>query len=444
MLQQRLTQAVLARRLPACRNYAVGAALSALGRQKVATGIGRLTDEVMASAQGSWVTSVDGTRYLDFTAGIGVTNTGHCHPKVVRAVQDQAAKAMHLQVNIFFHETMLRLIPELQQVMPGPSLDTFFFWNSGAEAVEAAVKLARQATGRQNIVVVQGSYHGRTMGTMAMTTSKTIYRGGFGPLMPGVFVVPFPYARQLPPGMDEDGMVDYCLGQAELLLKQQTTPQETAAIVLEPVLGEGGYVPAPKRYLQGLQALCRQHGMLLVADEVQSGFGRTGKMFAVEHADVLPDILIMAKGLASGMPLSCIASRKELMDRQPAGSMGGTYGGNAVSCAAALATLQVFKEEQLLANTVARGQQLTDGLRALQQRGGIRDIRGPGLMVGMELEGSNGEAKKLSLACKQRGMLLLTASVYETVRFVPPLTVSAEEVDRALDILGSALRDVYG
>ena len=255
---------------------------------------------------------------------------------------------------------MLDLIERLKPKMPSAELDTFFFANSGAEAVENAVKLARHATKRPNIIVFQGSYHGRTLGTMALTTSKTIYSAGFGPLIPGVHVAPFPYHQQWsahkadPTKFDAEWCSQESLNQLEILLKQRSHPEETAAILLEPVQGEGGYIAPPASFMQGLRKICDKHGILLIADEVQSGFGRTGKMFAIEHTGVTPDIMVMAKGIASGYPISGIVSRKELMDRQPAGSMGGTYSGNAVACAAAKATLEIFEEENIIENVNAR------------------------------------------------------------------------------------------
>lgn len=311
------------------------AKLSEFGVNHVAKGIGRLSKEVIESGSGSYVKMMSGKRFLDFTSGIGVTNLGHCHPKVTKAAQEQAGTIVHGQINIAFQKSYLELVEQMLPLMPHKSLDTFFFWNSGAEAVEAAVKLARHATKKQNIIVMQGSYHGRTFGTMAMTRSKTIYGLGYSPLMPGVFSVPFPYCSQCSVAKASDGKYNFencCMDpieQLKLLLKRETAPSDTAALIIEPVLGEGGYVPPPKEYMAKLREICDENNILLLCDEVQCGYGRTGKMFAVEHWGVRPDILIMAKGIANGFPLSAIASRKELMDKQPPGTMGGTYAGNA-------------------------------------------------------------------------------------------------------------------
>src|SRR5512140_771766 len=262
---------------------------------------GRIFNFVAERAEGSYIYTTDGRKLLDFTCGIGVTNTGHCHPKVVEAIREQAGLFLHAQANIVIHQPMLKLIQELRTVVPS-EIDGFFFSNSGAEAIEGAVKLARAASGKQNIIVFSGSFHGRTAGTMALTTSKTVYRAGFGPLPSGVFVSPFPYAFRL--GMTEEEASAYALEQLEYLLASQTAPRETAAILIESVLGEGGYVPPPVSFMHGLRDIADRNGILLIFDEVQSGFGRTGKWFGFEHYGVVPDIMTVAKGIASGLPLS--------------------------------------------------------------------------------------------------------------------------------------------
>ena len=276
----------------------------------------RYTDIVVEHGEGCYLYSEDGSRYLDFTCGIGVTNTGHCHPLVVEAIRKQAGLLLHGQVNIVLHKPLLELIGELRTIVP-PSIDGFFFSNSGAEALEGAMKLARHATGRPNVIVFQGGFHGRTVGTMSLTTSKTVYRQGYQPLMAGVFVTPFPYAYRY--GWDEEATSQWCLEELEYLLISQTAPQETAAIIIEGVLGEGGYVPPPASFMRGLRKLCDQHGILLIIDEVQSGFGRTGRWFAFEHYGIEPDIMTVAKGIASGMPLSGVFSRHGFDEEMGAG-----------------------------------------------------------------------------------------------------------------------------
>jgi len=394
-------------------------------------------------AEGSYIYGVDGRKYLDFTCGIGVTNTGHCHPKVVEAIREQAGLFLHAQVNIVIHKPMLQLIEELRTIVH-PSIDGFFFSNSGAEAVEGAVKLARAATGKPNIIVFSGSFHGRTLGTMALTTSKTIYRSGYQPLPAGVFVAPFPYAFRL--GMDDEKASQSCLSALEELLLSQTSPAETAAFLIEPVLGEGGYVPPPVSFLRGLRDIADRNGILLIFDEVQSGFGRTGKWFAQEHYGVVPDIMTVAKGIASGLPLSGVFSRLDLMKKWSTGSHGGTYGGNAVACAAGVATIRAMREEKMLENATLRGIQLTTGLRKLQEDyTQIGDVRGLGLMIGTEFVDKKGkpdkaQAKAVVHEAEERGLLLLTCGTYDnTVRWIPPLIVTEKQISDALSIFTEAL-----
>jgi 4-aminobutyrate aminotransferase len=406
---------------------------------------GRIFDFVAERAEGSYIYTTDGRKLLDFTCGIGVTNTGHCHPKVVEAIREQAGLFLHAQANIVIHKPMLQLIEELRTVVP-TSIDGFFFSNSGAEAVEGAVKLARAATGKQNIIVFSGSFHGRTAGTMALTTSKTIYRAGFGPLPAGVFVAPFPYAFRL--GMSEEQASQYALEQLEYLLASQTAPMETAAILIESVLGEGGYIVPPASFMKGLREIADKNGILLIFDEVQSGFGRTGKWFAFEHYGVLPDIMTVAKGIASGLPLSGVFSRLDLMKKWDVGSHGGTYGGNAVACAAGVATIRAMKEEKMLENANERGLQLMTGLRKLQEEyPQIGDVRGKGLMIGTEFivrdrpDKAKSIVKEIIHAAEDRNLLLLTCGTYDNVvRWIPPLNVSSEQINDGLKAFEGALK----
>ena len=427
-------------------------ALVQFGTKHVAKGIGRLANEVIESGSGSYVTMMGGRKFLDFTCGIAVTNLGHCHPAVTKAAQAQIGKLVHGQINIAFQKPYLDLVQSLLPLMPHKSLDTFFFWNSGAEAVEAAVKLARHATRKQNIIVMQGSYHGRTFGTMNMTRSKTVYGEGYAPLMPGVFSVPFPYCAQCSVSHHSGGKYNFencCMDpvlQLELLLKRETAPSDTAAIFIEPILGEGGYVPPPPQYLAKVREICDKNNILMIVDEVQSGFGRTGKMFAVEHWGVRPDVLIMAKGIANGLPLSGIVSRKELMDLQKPGSMGGTYAGNAVSCAAGIAVAKAFQEEKILENVNARGAELMTVLRAAKSdadtRKVIYDVRGLGLMLALECMPGHGYASKIQAKCMEKDMLLLTTSIYDTIRFMPPLNISKEDMAKGCQIIKEAIQEV--
>jgi len=405
-----------------------------------------LTDIVVDHAEGCYLYATDGRKMLDFTCGIGVTNTGHCHPKVVEAIRQQAGLLIHGQVNLVVHKPLLELVDELRTVLPS-TLDCFFFSNSGAEAVEGALKLARHATGRPNVIVVQGSFHGRTNATMAMTTSKNSYKIGYQPLMPGVYVTPFPYALRY--GWDEEKASQWCLDELELLLMTQLAPQETAAIFIEPIIGEGGYLVPPKTFMKGLRELTQKHGILLVADEVQSGFGRTGKWFGYQHFEIEPDIMTVAKGIASGMPISGVISRLELMSKWIPGSHGGTYGGNAVAAAAAVATIRTIKEEKIIENVVARGAQLKAGLAHLQEKyPQIADVRGLGLMVGTEFRDAHGKpdkktTKAVQAECLSRQMMLLTAGPWDnTIRWIPPLVVTESQMNEALNIFESALAAV--
>ncbi|MEJ2263492.1 MAG: aminotransferase class III-fold pyridoxal phosphate-dependent enzyme [Anaerolineales bacterium] len=404
------------------------------------------TSIIASRGEGAYIYDQDGTAYLDFTSGIGVTNTGHCHPRVVAAIREQAGRLLHGQANIVVHPPMLKLVEELRSILP-PSIDGFFFSNSGAEAVEGAVKLARHATGRTNVIVFQGSFHGRTVGTMALTTSKTIYRAGYQPLMPGVFVAPYPYAYRY--GWDTEKTSQWCLEELDFLLTTQTAPEETAAILVEPVLGEGGYVPPPASFLRGLREICDHHGILLIVDEIQSGFGRTGRWFAFEHFDLRPDILTVAKGLASGLPLSGVFSSLELMEAWIPGSHGGTFGGNAVAAAAAVATVQAIRDEQLLDNAQQRGAQLVSGLRHLQEEySQIGDVRGLGLMIAAEFRTPDRRpdkqtAKAVIHACLEQNLLLLTCGPWDnTIRWIPPLIVTQEQINQGLSVFRHALETI--
>ena len=404
----------------------------------------RIFNFVAERAEGSYIYTDDGRKLLDFTCGIGVTNTGHCHPKVVEAIREQAGNFIHAQANIVIHKPMLQLVEELRKISP-PSIDSFYFANSGAEALENAVKIAKVVTGRPNVIVFNGSFHGRTHATMSLTTSKTIYRAGFAPLMAGVYVAPFPYAYAL--GMTEEQASQHCLEQLEYLLASQTAPKETAAILIESVLGEGGYVVPPTSFMKGLREICDKHGIMLIFDEVQSGFGRTGKWFALEHFDVVPDIITAAKGIASGMPLSGVFARTDIMKKLDTGSIGGTYGGNAIACAAGVATIRAMRDENMLENATEKGIQLMTGLRKLQEEyPQIGDVRGKGLMIGTEFSANGNRAKEKQMvkdvihSAEEKGMLLLSCGTYDnTLRWIPPLNVTSEQVNDGLRIFGEAL-----
>ncbi|KAF9026819.1 acetylornithine aminotransferase [Hymenopellis radicata] len=437
------------------------ASLQALGKAHVTKGLGRLTHGIMSKGSGSYLEFTDGRKVLDFSCGIGVTGLGHCHPKVSQAAADQCMNLVHGQCSIAFHAPYLRLIEKLLPVMPHPSLDSFFFWNSGSEAVECSMKMARIITGRPNIICMQGGYHGRTYGAMAVTTSKTIYFEGNGALMPGAFKTPFPYWHQmgLPPTTPAADLTQAALYQLRLLLAQQSAPKDTAALIIETVLGEGGYVPAPPEFLRGLRQICDEHGILLIIDEVQCGFGRTGTWWAIEESGVKPDILLSAKGLANGFPLSAVISRTELTDKLKPGMLGGTYAGNPVSCAAAVAVAEAMQEEKVLSNVEARSRELFSSLNSLAKDPAVSpyivDVRGRGLMVGVEFASATFPvtsanapppiAKVASLVaqrCLEKGLLILTTSIYEVVRFIPTLNSTAEEIKEGCKIFADAVKEV--
>lgn len=410
----------------------------------------RVTNLVVDHGEGSWLVTPEGDRYLDYTSGIGVTNTGHAHPRVVAAVQAQAAKLLHGQQNIVYHEPGLRLHERLAHLLPGGPWGAFLS-NSGAEAVEAAVKLARSTTGRPAIIGFRYGFHGRTGQAMALTAAKDVYRGAFEPLPGSVYHAAYPYCYRAAGGAhDPSACTCDWEAQLDLLFHQLVYPDKVAAIIVEPVIGEGGYIVPPPTFLPRLREITRQHGILLIADEVQTGFGRTGELFAVRHWDVEPDVVVMAKGIASGLPLSGLIAKREILDRFPPGSHGGTFGGNVVACAAALATLDVIEDEGLVANARERGRQFLDGLRRITAgRASVGDVRGLGLMVALELvmpgEGDgrvpNPElTRRIQQEAFARKLLVLTAGTYvNVIRIIPPLVTTADEVDRALAIMTEAL-----
>jgi 4-aminobutyrate aminotransferase len=410
----------------------------------------RIANIVVERGEGSWLVTTDGERYLDYTSGIGVTNTGHAHPRVAAAVAAQAAKLLHGQQNIVYHEPGLRLYERLQHVLPGEGWAAFLS-NSGAEAVEAAVKLARIATGRPVILGFRGGFHGRTAQTMALTSAKDVYRGHFEPLPGSVYHTAYPYCYRAAGGPHP---IDACTcdweEQLDLTFHQLIYPEHVAAVIVEPVLGEGGYIVPPPGFLPRLREITHRNGILLIADEIQTGFGRTGRMFAVEHWAVEPDIVTMAKGIASGLPLSGILAKRTLLEKLPPGTHGGTYGGNVVSCAAANATLDVIRDERLVENAAARGAQFLTSLVTLGERyPAIGDVRGLGLMLALEfVKPGVGDgrvpdpdlAKRVLAEALSRRLIVLSAGTSANVaRIIPPLVTTADEVDLALGILDESL-----
>jgi 4-aminobutyrate aminotransferase len=398
----------------------------------------------MSHGRGSEVWDVDGNRFIDFTAGIAVTCTGHSHPAVVQAIKDAADRFIHISSD-FYHERMVHLAEKLDEIVPIQEHSQTFFTNSGTESVEGAIKLARRATGRSRFIGFVGAFHGRTMGSLAFTASKITQQQGFFPTMPGVVHIPFPNPyRPLLAGADQGLAV---LGYLENVVFQSLVPpNEVAAILLEPIQGEGGYVVPPDGFIPGLRELCDKYGILLIADEVQSGIGRTGKWFAVEHWGIEPDIVTLAKGIASGMPMGAFTARESIMSKWDAGAHGNTYGGNPLSTAAALATLRLVEEEGMLENAARMGRLIQEQARDMMDRHpSIGHIRGKGLMVGVELvtdrvtkEPAKRVVKDLLQFAFARGLLLLPCGV-STIRFMPPLNVSPEIVEEGLFIFDQAL-----
>ena len=407
----------------------------------------RYTDLVVERASGSWLETTDGERYLDYTCGIGVTNTGHAHPRVVAAIAEQAAKGIHLQQNIVYHQPGLELHRRLPARFPNARPDVeigLFLSNSGAEAIEATMKLAKAATGRPAFVCFRGGFHGRTHGAMSLTSSSVKYRAHFEPLVGGVHFAPYPYPLRMG---GADAALATTMAAIDELFATVVDPEDVAAFVVEPVLGEGGYVVPPDGFLPALRELADRHGILLAVDEVQSGYARTGRFFATEWTDASPDVVVMAKGIASGLPLSGILAARSLLDRLAPGSHGGTYGGNAVACAAALATLDVIDDERLAERAERLGQRLLAGLRERAAgREHVAEVRGRGLMVAIEFA-DGGElrprpdlAKGLLAEAMARNVLLLTCGTHgQAVRIIPPLVTTDDEVDLAITTIGDAL-----
>jgi 4-aminobutyrate aminotransferase len=407
----------------------------------------RYTPLVIDHAQGSYLYTVEGRRFLDFASGIAVTNLGHGHPVVIEAAKAQLDKVVHTSV-VAHHQPAIQLAERIAAVAPG-KLDKVFFANSGAEAVEGAIKLARYTTGRSALIAFQGAFHGRTYGALSLTASKSYYRERYEPFLPGVYHAPYPYPYRNPTGAGDQATLDYVFNFIDEMLDTRVPPKNVAAFIVEPVLGEGGYVVPPSGFMPRLRKLCDEHGILLIADEVQTGYGRTGTMFACEHTGVVPDIMTLAKSIASGLPLSAVVATSKLMDQWEPAAHGSTFGGNPVSCAAGIATLDVFKREGIIENSAAKGAELIRRLRELQQRApAIGEVRGLGLMIGVELVKKDGTPntelqKQIRKVCLDSGMVVLSCGPHDSVlRLVPPLNLSQAELDEGWEILNGAFQEV--
>lgn len=395
------------------------------------------------SSEGIYLYTEDGRKIMDFTSGIGVTNLGHNHPKVLNAAIEQMKKFSHSAVGITVHEPLLRLTETLPTVMP-EGMEMFFFGNSGSEAVEGALKMARYITGRPGIIAFTGSFHGRTYGAVSVTSVKSKYRSHYEPLVPGIYFADYANPFRCPVGSTPQDAVDWALGSVEKIFNHYIPAEQVAAILVEPIQGEGGYIVPPPGFLEGLRRICDEHGILLIFDEVQSGFGRTGQMFAAQTLDVRPDVMSVAKGIANGFPLGATVSSRELMGRWSAGSHGTTFGGNPVACAAAVAVQQVFAEENILENTRRMGEIFINGLREIQKKHEfIGDVRGKGLMVAMEIvkpdkdKTPNGDkAFAILNQALERDLLgYMAGRTGNVIRFIPPLIVNEDEIHQALEIL---------
>jgi len=398
---------------------------------------------VVSHGLGAMVEDVDGNRYIDFMAGIGVSATGYNHPEVVAAIKDAAGRFLHICGTDFYYQGMADICEKLAQVAPGPSPKRVFLTNSGTEAVEGAIKLVRNSTRRPTLVAFNGAFHGRSYGAMSLTASKTKQRATFGPMLPGIYHVPYPDPYRLGPNAT-DIVFEYIEKE---LFKRYISPSEIAAFFVEPMQGEGGYILPPDDFLPKLAESCKRHGIMIVFDEIQTGMGRTGKMWAAEHYGVEPDVVLSAKGLASGMPLGAIIAKEETM-RWPSGSHGSTFGGNPVCCAAALATIEVI-ERDLLANTIVMGDLLKAGVEALAQKHlCIGDVRGKGLFIGVEFvkdreskKADEALTEKIAQLAFERGLLLLSCGL-NVIRLAPPLVLNRYDVEKGLEILDSVLTDL--
>jgi 4-aminobutyrate aminotransferase len=404
-------------------------------REALSPVLGHYTWLPVESGQGSWLYSTDGRRYLDLTCGIAVTPVGHAHPSVVAAVEAQARKLLHICAGVAIYEPNVAYAEALAAVAP-EGLDTVFFSNSGAEAIEGAIKFARQITRRTAIIAFRGGFHGRTTGAAALTTSKSHYREGVAPLLPEVYIAPFPYPLRCGVERPHSGeeCAEHCMAELERMLAHEVPASSVAACIVEPVLGEGGYVPAPRSFLAALRELTQKHGILLIFDEVQTGLGRTGAMFAAQRYGVVPDALVLAKALGGGLPLGALIAPRELHRKWLTGTHGSTFGGNPVSCAAGLATLEVIKKERLAARAEDLGQLISEELRPVGSHQGVGEVRRFGAMVAVEFVDGQGAPDKTAAKAAignalERGVLLITCGSFDqVVRFIPALNIAEEDL----------------
>lgn len=417
-------------------------------RAAMSAGAAFLTELAVESATGAVVVDVDGNQLLDFAGGIGVLAAGHCPPSVVGAIKAQADDLLHICGIVATHDSMVELAEALNAAAPGDFAKKTLLMNSGAEAVESAVKISRVATGRAGIMVFEGGYHGRTNMTMSMTSKYGLFKKGFGPFASEIYRIPYPNVLRRPPGTDPEQFVGWSIERLRDALISQVDPSALAAVVIEPVQGEGGFIPAPAPFLRAIREICDEHGIVMVADEVQAGFGRTGKLFSIEHSGVVPDLITMAKSMGSGLPISAVTGRAELLDSPHPGGMGGTYSGNPIACVAALETIKIINTPEFLERATVVGERLRAGLEAIRSRHPERvaDVRGLGPMLCIELvsdehlEPDPDLTLAITKATLARGLITIRAGLYSNcVRLLPPLTVTDDEIDEALEVLNDAI-----
>ncbi len=425
--------------------------LLARRQQAVPRGVSSTMNVFAAKADGAIIEDVDGNRFIDFAGGIGVMNVGHARPEVTQAIIEQVEKFTHTCFSVMMYEPYVELAERISKITPGDFPKKAIFFNSGAEAVENAVKIARYATGRPAIIVFDNAYHGRTLMTMTMTAKVKPYKHRFGPFAPEVYRAPFPYPYRM--NMTPEEASRACIQELERMFVGEVAPDQVAAVVIEPLQGEGGFIPAPAGFLRDLKALCEKHGILFIADEIQTGFCRTGKMFAVEHDGVVPDMIAIAKSMGAGMPISGVVGRADIMDAPPPGTLGGTYSGNPVACAAALAVLDLYEKEDLAARSREIGEQVMQLFARLQERyPSVGDIRGIGGMLAVELvkdrttkEPDAHAASDILVAAHKRGLVLIKAGMYDNViRVLVPLCVTNEQLQEGMGILDAAFAEVAG
>jgi 4-aminobutyrate aminotransferase/(S)-3-amino-2-methylpropionate transaminase len=411
-------------------------------------GMALLTPVVISSAKGALIKDIDGNTLLDFAGGIGALAAGHCPDNVVNAMKLQSEKLVHTCPLVATYEPFVEVVELLNQIAPGDFPKKSALMNSGAEAVETAVKIARSYTGRPAIIVFEGAYHGRTNLTLSMTSKYARFKKGHGPFAPEIYRLPFPSIYRKPDQMDEATYIDFCISQLEHAMVAQVDPSDVAAIVIEPVQGEGGYVPTPPKFLKRIRELCTEHGMLMIADEIQSGFGRTGKLFAVEHYGIVPDLLVTGKSLASGMPLSGVTGSEEIMSSPQPGGMGGTYSGNPIACVAALETIKTISDPEFLKRAVAIGDKIRHHLEQLVENYElIGDVRGLGPMLAVEIVEDRTKktpAPEKVIALRQqalsRGLIILPSGLYfNCIRFLPPLMISDELIDEGMQVFKESI-----